>query len=98
MINAKAARVHAGCVGKCQADISSMHSPAHQCHSCWSQAIACTHVQVLPELGCAWSSQKFPQNDKYLLDRVSFTARAVRLGINVLLCDTDIVIFSDPYA
>lgn len=82
--------------------------------SCLAEHVACMHghiyahvhgmrasyycVQTLPELGCAWSSQTFTLNDKWLLDRVSFTARAVRLGINVLLCDTDIVIFSDPYA
>jgi hypothetical protein len=29
--------------------------------------------------------------------RVAYLARALRLGVNVLLIDTDVFIFKDPY-
>lgn len=34
---------------------------------------------------------------KHYLDRVAYMARAVRLGVNVLLLDTDLIVFHNPY-
>ena len=43
-------------------------------------------------------SQRFvPPINKIHMDRVSMMARSVRLGYNVLLVDTDIVLLHDPY-
>ena len=34
---------------------------------------------------------------KMQLDRIVYAGRALRLGVNLLLIDTDVMLFHDPY-
>eukprot|EP00798_Chlamydomonas_sp_ICE-L_P012297 gene12297-15453_t len=55
---------------------------------------------VLPgELGCGWSSMDWGHKHsvRLQLDRIMYMGRVLRLGINVLMVDTDVFIFRDPY-
>ncbi|GAX78830.1 hypothetical protein CEUSTIGMA_g6267.t1 [Chlamydomonas eustigma] len=57
---------------------------------------------VRPEICCVWSTLMLPEQyfqHQLLLWNVrrSMAARAVRLGYNIMVIDTDVVIFDDPY-
>ena len=59
-------------------------------------------MAILPTLCCVWSSIRLPENyfqHQLLLwnHRRAMAARSVRLGYNVLVLDTDMVVFGDPY-
>lgn len=57
-----------------------------------------TSKKLLPELCCSWTRHEWPPLlPKMLYDRVAFIARTVRLGINSLLLDADVLLFHDVY-
>jgi hypothetical protein len=58
--------------------------------------------RILPELCCVWSSQQLPESHfpfQLLLwnHRRAMAARSLRLGYNIMVLDTDMVVFDDPY-
>lgn len=58
--------------------------------------------RILPELCCVWNSKQLPESHfqhQLLLwnHRRALAARALRLGYNIMVLDTDMVVFDDPY-
>ncbi|KAL0053604.1 hypothetical protein WJX82_008204 [Trebouxia sp. C0006] len=56
---------------------------------------------VVPEIGCGWTTFESPEDLEGVYDlwnmRYRTVARSIRLGYNVLLLDSDVIVFDDPY-